>query len=331
MTWKATMARFRLLPWTALIGMGSLPGGFLATPGAEGRVQVDSRVDRQTITVGDPITYTLTLTGDPQDQIRIPALGAALEQFTIRDYQEQGPAPDGQGHQIYRATYVITRYETGEFQIPPVQVKWTDPGGSEHTLSTDPLTIRVRSVYTGGAADIRGAKPPVPIPRDSRQAVRLAALAAGLLGLAGAAARVRRRWRREAPEEAPAEPPRPPHEVALEALQRLAESELLRAGQIREFYFELADILRRYLESRFGVAAMERPTGLLIRELQRVPVAPEEVARIDGFLQDCDLAKFAQYRPAPEETGAHLELARQIILETMEETAGDAETRRGSD
>lgn len=321
------MARLQVPKRFVLGRMWGLVGGILLASGGEARVQVETQVDRQTITVGDPIIYTLTLIGDPYDQIQIPALGAALEQFAIRDYQEQGPAPDRQGRQVYRATYVITRYETGECQIPPIMIRWTPPGGSPQTITTEPLKIQVRSVYTGDAPDIRGAKPPVPLPKDRRRVVRLAALAAGALGLGGLALGMRRRHR-EAPQEVIAEPPRPPQEVALEALDRLARSDLGQAERVRELYFELSNIIRRYLESRFGIAAMERPTGLLIPELQALPLAPEVAARIESFLRACDLPKFARYQPPPTETAAHLEWARGIVLQTMVPEGTEGENGR---
>jgi hypothetical protein len=279
---------------------------------------VDTKVDCQTITVGDPITYTLTITGDASDQIQVPALGTALERFAIRDYHEEGPTKNEQGQQVYRATYVITLYETGDFEIPSMEVKWTPAGGKEQTITTEPLRIQVKSVYTSDAADLRGAKPPALIDKDPRQAIRLGAFGGGgmvlLVGLLWL-----RRWLRQRgrPVEVVTEPPRPAHEVALEALDRLAESDLFREGRGREFHFELSDILRRYLESRFGVAAMERPTGLLIPELQAAQVSPEHVTRTEDFLVACDLAKFAKYQPSPAETAANLDTARRIVLDTM--------------
>ena len=67
--------------------MGLLMAAFL--PGfpstARGQLSIQTEVDRDRITIGDRITYTVTITRDPELEIVTPGLAANLGQFEIKD------------------------------------------------------------------------------------------------------------------------------------------------------------------------------------------------------------------------------------------------------
>jgi hypothetical protein len=128
---------------------------------------------------------------------------------------------------------------------------------------------------------------------------------------------LRRRWR-ERDARRPAPPPRPAHEIALEKLDRLAKSSLGQGqdADLRQFYFELSEILREYLGNRFGFLALEMTTEELVGELQRrAPrgLVPGEIA---GWLSACDLVKFAKLAPPPSEARGALETAIRMVEST---------------
>ena len=78
---------------------------------------------------------------------------------------------------------------------------------------------------------------------------------------------------------------------------------------------ELADLLRRYVERRFGEPAPGYTTSELARHLTgRGDVAPEDVARLRAILDACDLTKFAR-RPYDAARAHEAEAtARALIL-----------------
>jgi hypothetical protein len=113
----------------------------------------------------------------------------------------------------------------------------------------------------------------------------------------------------------PVAPPIPPHEVAYRALAELEGGALLDHGRFQDYYLQLTEIAKGYLQGRFGIHALDRTTEELRQELLRtgeriVPLQADEVIR---FLQACDLVKFARLRPELDEAAAALATVRQMI------------------
>ena len=97
----------------------------------------------------------------------------------------------------------------------------------------------------------------------------------------------------------------PAHVLALEELAKLAAGQLVEAGRFHEFYFRLSDIVRRYLEGRFGIMAPEQTTEEFLREAGRNPVLSEvHKELLAGFLRAADMVKFARLQPSIGESEA---------------------------
>jgi hypothetical protein len=109
---------------------------------------------------------------------------------------------------------------------------------------------------------------------------------------------------------------RPPEDLAREALAELAASGLAESGEVKLFYVRLSDILRRYIEGKFGIPALDRTTTELLPEVRRSPALGRFAPEIRDFFEDCDLAKFAKYVPKPEDIANDLAHARKVVDET---------------
>jgi hypothetical protein len=91
--------------------------------------------------------------------------------------------------------------------------------------------------------------------------------------------------------------PKTPEEIAEERFKTLAQSSLLREGRIKEYYIELSEIIRHYLEGRHKVSAPDRTTTELFRELKNSSISQSLVGEIKNLLSLCDLVKFAKFIP----------------------------------
>ena len=161
-----------------------------------------------------------------------------------------------------------------------------------------PVALAARAPAVPKDADIGDIKGPLA----ARRAWWPWLLAAALGALAWEAWR---RWKSRArPEGAadePLEPPVPP-EVAVElALAELAASQLWERGEHAAYYLKLTDILRAYLEARYGEPAM----AMTSVEVARLVKAKQPDLKISGavreLLQRADLVKFARFKPAADE------------------------------
>ncbi len=93
----------------------------------------------------------------------------------------------------------------------------------------------------------------------------------------------------------------PPYEQAKGALEKLREEHLCEKGQEREFYTRLTDILRVYLDRRFGISAMEMTSGDILRALSDNQETRWSRSQIEQVLSMADFVKFAKMRPLPDD------------------------------
>ncbi|RKY91665.1 hypothetical protein DRQ15_04425 [candidate division KSB1 bacterium] len=285
---------------------------------AEGsKIAIESSVDRSKITIGDLIKYTVTVTRDESVKVQLPGLAENLGGFEIRDYHVYEPQKQD-GKLIDKVEYTISTFDIGEFEIPPLTIFYTLPGDTtRQALRTEPIKIVVESVKPSEAGDIKDIKPQVEVPRNWRRIILFAS--AGVLVVLLILGVIYYLKKRRAGEPLfPAKPEilRPPHEVAFEELEQLKNSDLLQKGEIKLYYIRISDIIRRYIEGRYQIPAIEMTTTDLLQNMHQAEIDEGHIQLVQQFLELCDLVKFAKYIPTDEENVAILQQAYTIVDQT---------------
>jgi hypothetical protein len=94
-----------------------------------------------------------------------------------------------------------------------------------------------------------------------------------------------------------------PIEKATSLLQQLEKKELWQKGEIKNYYSELTDIARNYIEEEIQIPAMESTTSELILGLRnaakqkKLKLSAETVENLEKVLKQADLVKFAKVKP----------------------------------
>lgn len=94
-----------------------------------------------------------------------------------------------------------------------------------------------------------------------------------------------------------------PIEKATTLLQQLEKKELWQKGEIKNYYSELTDIARNYIEEEIQIPAMESTTSELIEGLRnaakqkKLKLSAETVENLEKVLRQADLVKFAKVKP----------------------------------
>ncbi len=279
-------------------------------------ISVESKVDRATITIGDRIIYTLIIKSDPEIKLAPIPLGSNLGAFEIKDYKSFSPEKDKEGKVINRSEYNITTFTTGEYVIPPIEITYTDPEAEKKSISSERIFITVKSVGATQAEmeDIRGLKPPI----DIKSVNKVFYLAVLLLIAVGIVTWFYLRSKAKALKipEIPEELKKPAWEVALSELNELKESDLLKKKLLKQFYINLSEIIRKYIQRRFQILALDRTTLEIKQELKGAKIDLKIIELINSFLQDCDLVKFAKFIPKAERIDDHLNQATEIVEQT---------------
>lgn len=270
-----------------------------------------TRLDTAVVHLGDRLHLTVEVTHGADERVLWPD-SLTLEPFEVLEATIGEPVTSGE-RITSSLTLTLTAFELGTLELPSFDVLVESE--ERHVLATDGWTVTVESVGLDEGGDIRDVKGPLSI---SRNWWLLWPWVAGALVLAGLALWwYRRHQRRERPEApAPRVPRRPPHEIALEALARLDQERLLDRGEIKAFHIRISEILRVYLEGRFGIDAMELVTDEVVDELVRTGLDAAVVEAMRAFLEACDLVKFAKHSPAPAASREMLPTARRLVEST---------------
>ncbi len=94
-----------------------------------------------------------------------------------------------------------------------------------------------------------------------------------------------------------------PIEKATILLNSLEKKQLWQKGEVKEYYSQLTDIARNYIEEAIEIPAMESTTSELIEGLRtaslkkKMALTPETIVNLERVLQQADLVKFAKSKP----------------------------------
>ncbi len=290
---------------------------FVSDGFGQGNISLSASVDKATITIGDIITYSVSVIRDEDVSVELPSLGGNLGQFEIRDYNIYEPEKKD-GKIIDRVDYTISTFEVGEFEIPPVGIRYFIlPDSTEQSLKTEVINITVESVKPSEEGDIQDIKPPWEILFNWRPIIIGGSIALiVILLIIGLTIYLRKRKKGESFLPKKIEIPRPPHEIAYEELKILQNSDLLKQGQIKLYYSEISEIIRKYIEGRFQIISLELTTTELMIELNTTDLSSENVSLFEMFFTNCDLVKFAKFIPGDEENDEIMKSAIRILDET---------------
>jgi hypothetical protein len=213
----------------------------------------------------------------------------------------------------------MTCFDSGFYTIPPIRFYYRNL--PDTTIRFEQTGIQILTVHTLAVDTTLAIKPikgPVKVPFSILEF--LPWIIAGILFLAIAGFLLFYFIRRRKGE--PVFLLRPaikyqPHELALMELEKLRVKKLWQTGKLKEYHTELTDILRKYIEDRFHLMAMESTTSEILEALEDKTSIQKESRKLLGeILSMADLVKFAKYLPVPEDHERSMEYAVDFINKT---------------
>ncbi len=295
-------------------------------------VKVTASFDSAKIVIGDQINFTVS--------VEKPAgLGLILPVFrdTIQRNIEivKGPVTDSTvmpgGRVKINRRYLITSFDSGFYQVPPVYAELQESNGLKRFYSDyAPLAVTRAHIAPPSTKDkIYDIVQPYKAPLTAGEILTwvfivLVAAAAVWYGY-----RIFRKIRAGKDEiQAPEAPPEPAHIIALRDLEKLKEEQLWQNGKIKLYYTRLSEILRQYLENRYRIQSLELTTPETLTLLKKSGFREDELyQKLKSVLTGADLVKFAKYNPQATENDDHYERAWDFIsLTRLVEQEAEIET-----
>lgn len=280
-------------------------------------VTVHAEATPDTTTVGTRIRYVVTVNAPPGIEVAVAQPAERIADMDIVDFGTEPPAKTQDGRVVFRRWWQLVAWRPGHHLLTSPEVRYRPPGGELVAAPADDVGITVESLLARApeGTDLRDVKPPEPIPVDWRPYYAIGGGLVALALLALLAHRLLVRPRRTTP----APPPPPPHLLALAALDALRAQALVEHGAFKDFYSALSNIVRRYLEDRFGVRAPEMTTEeFLLATSRDGRVAAQHRRLLGEFLTESDLVKFARHVPTIADSERAFVAARRFVDDTTE-------------
>lgn len=287
-----------------------------------GPVTATVRLQPPQLRFGDAFELRLEVRAEPGIELLMPRFGSALERFRIAEFVPRERI-DADGHTLATQSYRLLAPASGSYRIPPLTVEFIDrrpgrapapEGHDAYELLTESLPVTVQSVLPAELAQ-ESLRPPLAPLRDPAPGPHwpwIAGLLTLLLAAAGVAGWLLRKRRGERRRSA--------YDKARARLDRLLGGELPEPGQAEPFFVELSDLVRHYVEDRFGLQAPERTTEEFLDLAAGAPeLNADQRAFLQHFLSQSDRVKFARERPAAREDLQRLLAAVGDFLEQTRE------------
>ncbi len=255
--------------------------------------EVSAEIDNDTIKIGEQIKYKITAKVQPDDVIVFPE----GQTFTPLEMVEAYKIDTTQLEplKILSKTYALTQFDSGSYTIGKQTLKLNDS-----FIETDSIKVRVNNVIVDTTKQklypiktYIDFKKPFEIESWVLWTLLAIAIILGLIFLIF-------KFKKKKDEK---KKRIPPYQRAIQSLQDLDNSKLIDDRNLKEYYSQLTEISRRYLEEKVEIRALEYTSNELVDELinrrqnQKLNISQDLIDDFKKVLQRADLAKFAKSAP----------------------------------
>jgi hypothetical protein len=292
-------------------------GGSLLSNSQE--LRVTASIDSVVLPIGQQTKVRLDVVQPKEVILNFPLFGNELfDKIEILEQSDVDSATIDETTLRLSKTYTVTSFDSGFYAIPPFVLTIDSQSGGGQILS-NPLALKVLTFDVDTTQGIFDVKPIQSVPYTLAEIVPWVVGGVLFVGLIIFFIWLFRRLRRNEPvfsivREKVIEPP---HIIALRELDQIKKEKLWQTGRVKEFYTQLTDVLRTYIEGRYNVQALEMTSGETLQELKSV-MGDEQGAlqNLKQVLLTADMVKFAKASPLPDENDLSMMNAYFFVNQT---------------
>lgn len=283
---------------------------------------VKAELDSATIFVGGQVGLNVSVSAAKGQEIHVLQLPDTLSAH-VEVVQALKPDTVDRGDLVeYMRRYIVTSFDTGLQYVGPIPVVQI---GDSVSVSTPDLALSVVNPFQDIKETAEGVNVIYDInaaedaPFMWRELLLYWPWAVGVLALAAVVALVvylRRKFARKPAggESLPAVESEPCEVTALRDLERIKSEKLWMRNQVKAFYTDLTETLRKYLSSRYGIQAKESTSAEIMSQLKPLMSdLPDEAGKLANILEQADLVKFAKMEPLADENDKALADAEAFV------------------
>lgn len=265
-----------------------------------------SKISTDYIKFGEPIVLKITVKTGQKDTIIFPTITDTLsEKFEVLRQKKDTLRKN---NSIFISDSIIfSAYEEGTFSVPPQRILV-----NSKEYFTPSYKVTVAPVVTDSVkTPLFDIKSIVQIPKNVWDYIQpylgyvlilLVILVCVIIYL------IRRKKKKSETHKSE------PDVLAIKRLKKLKKSDYIAKDLYKKYYSELTSIIKDYMEARWNFPATKLLSDDLLEYLKKEKWLDEnEIENLSVIFKISDLAKFAKYKPTPEETKLHMEKAINFI------------------
>jgi hypothetical protein len=299
------------------------------------RIKAAARLDSTNILLGDQVKLFLEIDHPKNVQVNFPNVPDTIQNL-IEVLDRSGIDTfemDNEEFQKQIQAYTITSFDSGTYRIPPYWFKF-DMNGLVDSIPSNGVTLRVYSMAidtTKGPADIKNPyEAPLTLKEVTPYILGVILIGAIIFFILYS---IKRRKNNQPIFSIPTKPKEPAHIIALRELDRIKNEKIWQKGKTKQYYSEVTEALRTYIEDRFEIPAMEQTSDETIDKFRfrRDLLNEKSLNNLSQILQLADLVKFAKYKPLPDDDNMTLVNAYFFVNDTKKEEPKKPEVEENGD
>ncbi|MFA5533757.1 MAG: hypothetical protein WCY58_06430 [Mariniphaga sp.] len=294
-------------------------------PATAQRIKATASLDSAHILLGDQVKLFLEIDHPKNVHVEFPEVpDTLLERVEVLERSGIDTfRMDDEDFQKQIRSFLITSFDSGSYRIPPLWFN-IEFNGRFDSIPTNGVTLNVYSMpidTTRGPTDIKmpyGA--PVTLKEVTPYIMGTILLAAILFFIFYA---LSRRKNNKPIFSIPQRPKEPAHVIALRELDRIKQEKLWQKGKTKQYYSEMTEVLRKYIERRFEIPALEQTSDETLASFRyrRDLLQEKTYENLSHLLTLADLVKFARYKPMPDDDNLTLVNAYFFVNDTKSDEA----------
>lgn len=266
--------------------------------------------------IGDWIPVDLYVEAKSNARVVFPNLKDSISEIIeVANYTPVDTVRKSGVNQYHQLVNLIV-FDTGRILLPQFQFL-IDNSGKIDSMTTSAEMIHVAGVEIDTTKEIIPIKEPLKIPLTFKEVLPflIGALVLAILGALLAWYFIEKRKKLKPVDEKYL---LPPHVWAVQQLQKLNQKKLWQSGNIKEYYSELTDIARTYIELRYKIPAMEQTTDELMDAMHKGVLKQSLKKDLNDVLTLSDLVKFAKAQPDMLDNENALKIIADFIDKTKQ-------------
>ena len=263
--------------------------------------QIVTKIDTNNIIIGDHINFSIE--SEIKENEVWPIFKDSLGQLEIISKTKIDSTKTNDGW-ILKQNFTVTQWDSGFFKTPLIQI------GNKKSQQ---YIITVNTIPINQEKEFYDIKKPINIPLKFIEILPYILLFLIIVMIIIFTRKYLKNRKPEIKKPEIIEKIIPAYVTALDDLEKLNTEKKWQSGNIKDYYSDISDIIRTYIEDGLSTPAMEMLTKDIIHALKNKNINTEN---LNSLLNTADLAKYAKSKPSSNENELIMKIAIDFVHQT---------------